>query len=297
MKTQLKYKVFKQSAEMGGKLYGVINNSDPVNSELTMQQIIESKKLYGYTAKGLSVLVEEVLQGAADLVARDGRPRNLSSLLKFEARIKGAFDSTAAGITTQDIFVRPRMLKDIKATLDKASFTFVNETAGDSPRIVGLALDSADFIGWNANSIWKLGGGFIGDLTVSGDRLLLDGQTPNDIKVSLGVIRGEDIYRFDHASEIFDSGNESSGFLVTTPKVASANTLVFESKEISTFTDNTLSAVWKASTLDPLANKADVATGIASYTPAVGDKLVLTIARPLAEGVGYATATKEVTLA
>lgn len=296
MKTPLKYKVYKQSAEMGGKLYGVINNADPVNSELTMQQIIEARKLFGYTAKGLSVLVEEVLQGAADLVARDGQPRNLSSLLKFEARIKGAFASTSSGITDQDIFVRPRMLKDIKATLDKASFTFINETSGDAPRIVGLALDSVDFTGWNANTIWSTNR-FIGNLTVSGDRLLLDGQTPSDVKMSLAVIRGDTIYRLDHAEEILDSGNESSGFLASVPSVASLNTLVFESKDITTMPDNTLTPAWRASSVDPLANKVDVALGPASsFAPAPGDKLILTIARLLSAGVGYATVSKEVVL-
>lgn len=298
MKTPIKYKVYKQSAEMGGKFYGVVNNSDPVNAELTMQQIIEARKLYGYTGKGLSVLIEEVLQGAAELVARDGQPRNLSTLLKFEARIKGAFDSTSSGITTQDIFVKPRMLKDIKAALDKGSFTFINEGVADSPRIVSLGLDSVDFTGWNT-SIWNsVNDNLIGNLTVGGDRLLLDGQTASDIKVSVAVIRGDTIYRLDHASGIYD-GPTSAGCIELTPIVASVNTLVFESKPYNSFSDNGVAGAWEATSVDPLARPSDVVVGTepVTFAPVAGDKLVVTVARPLSSGSGYATASKEAVIA
>lgn len=296
-KQPIKYKVIRQSAEMGGKFYGVINNADTINAELTMEQIIDKRKLHNFSAKQLTVLMEEVLQGAAELVARDGMPRNLSSLLKFEARIRGTFANTESGITTQDILVKPRMLKDIKVTIDKDNFTFVNESGDTSPKITGLAEESGLFVEWSRE------GAFIdesevstaslfkpfGPLTVSGVRLAPSGQWSEDYKMSVALVRGESIYRLDH----YAAGDEEWGMWTNAASVASDNVLKFAK---DTTADGNC---WRAITLDPTVAASEAYLDVDEHrvVPTTGDRLVFTFARLLGDGSGSVVmASKEVTL-
>lgn len=302
-KQPIKYKVIRQSAEMGGKFYGVINNADSVNAELTMEQIIEKRKLHNYSAKQLTVLMEEVLQGAAELVARDGLPRILSTLLKFEARIRGTFANTESGITTQDILVKPRMLKDIKVMIDKDNFTFVNESGDTSPRISSLAQESDDFTGWGVTAFRFVEPGLytpLGDLTVAGLRLAPSGWT-EDCRWSVAAVRGERIFRLDR---LYDSVVQTTLGMWGDPDVASDNTLKFS--ELSSIQPG--NSAWLATTYDPtvepsaawVPNPADPDTPHPSaegYTPTGGDRLVFTFARILGDGSGSVVmASKEYVL-
>ena len=288
-KQVIKYKVIKQSAEMGGKFYGVVDNGSPISAELTMEQIIDKRKLHNYSARQLTVLMEEVLQGAAELVSRDGMPRLLSSLLKFEARIRGTFVNTESGITTQDILVKPRMLKDIKVMIDKDNFTFVNESGDTSPKISGAAQESENFHGWtladafheddvDGIAVWLPWGA----LTLSGVRLAPDGWT-GDCHWSMSAIRGDTIYRFDKYNRTQETA--ILGMFIAPPSVASDNVLTFGYEGVDD------GNAWIANTIDPTVPASEAYVGVGGgglnvYTPAAGDKIVFTFARDLGDGSG-----------
>lgn len=296
----IKYKVIRQSAEMGAKFYGVVNNADPISAELTMEQIIDKRKLHNYSAKQLTVLMEEVLQGAAELVARDGMPRNLSTLLKFEARIRGTFANTESGITDQTVLVKPRMLKDIKVDINKSDFTFVNESGDTSPRISGLALESPDFTGWDTSVLvesQETGWRFIGDLTVSGLRLAVNGWGA-DCKWSFAIVRGDTILRLDHTTSLSSEDVQNYGFLRRQPTVSSDNVITFTNTE-----DVPIFACWRANTLDPTVPHREAAyngaeSGETLSALQAGDRVVFSFARDLGDGSGSVVmASKEYVIA
>lgn len=144
-KPVIKFKTYKQSARVGGKIYGVPNLADPVVANVTMAEVIDYAKLHNYSADTLEALLSQVIAGVADLVARDGRPRNLSDLLKFEPVIKGTFDSMQQTVTNQKVLVRPRLLKEIRVKLDASDYSWQNVNDTESPRIQSVAPVSSLF--------------------------------------------------------------------------------------------------------------------------------------------------------
>lgn len=144
-KPVIKFKTYRQSARVGGKIYGVPNLADPVVANVTMAEVIDYAKLHNYSADTLEALLSQVISGVADLVARDGRPRNLSDLLKFEPVIKGTFDSLQQTVTNQKVLVRPRLLKEIRVKLDASDYSWQNVNDVESPRIQSVAPASALF--------------------------------------------------------------------------------------------------------------------------------------------------------
>lgn len=144
-KPVVKFKTYKQATRVGGKIYGVANLADPVVANVTMQEVIDYAKLHNYSADTLEALLSQVISGVADLVARDGRPRNLSDLLKFEPTIKGTFANLEAGITDQKVVIRPRLLKEIRVNIANDAYSWRNQNDTLSPRIISVAPDSDRF--------------------------------------------------------------------------------------------------------------------------------------------------------
>lgn len=195
MKTKIYFRVLRQSAEAGGKLYGIIDNANVVSPEVTIQEILDLKKLGNYSAKQLAALMEDIIQGAGELVARDGRPRSLSTMLKFEGKIRGTFDNPDERISTQRVIVRPRLLKDIKLDIDKSQFEFVNTNDKE-----GIVISSAlvqGFDSWSASRCFA--NGFpVGNLIVTGQRLVPTGWEADGCNVRMTVFRnGVDLCRLD----------------------------------------------------------------------------------------------------
>lgn len=138
-KPVVKFKTYRQATRVGGKIYGVADLADPVVASVTMQEVIDYAKLHNYSAPTLEAMLSQVISGVADLVARDGRPRMLSDLLKFEPTIKGTFANLEQGITNQKIVVRPRMLKEIKLQIPADSFSWQNQNDTEAPKIISVA--------------------------------------------------------------------------------------------------------------------------------------------------------------
>lgn len=121
----LKFKVNQQSAEVGGKFYGIIEDT-PVTPENSILQICEFKKITAFTPEQVLRLVEDVCDGAAKLVARDGQSRQLSSLLKFSPRVRGTFNAVDSRWGDQKLIVGARLLKDIKLNMNPSDFVMSN---------------------------------------------------------------------------------------------------------------------------------------------------------------------------
>ena len=144
-KPVIKFKTYRQSSEVGGKIYGVPYLGDTIVADVTMAEVIDYAKLHNYSAPTLTALLSQVISGVADLVARDGRPRMLSDLLKFEPVIKGTFDNLEQGITDQTIMVRPRMMKELKLALDPGQYSWQNQNDSTSPKLYSVAPASPNY--------------------------------------------------------------------------------------------------------------------------------------------------------
>lgn len=144
-KPVIKFKTYRQSAAVGGKIYGVPYLGDTIVADVTMQEVIDYAKLHNYSADTLTALLSQVISGVAQLVVRDGRPRMLSDLLKFEPVIKGTFDNLEQGITNQTILVRPRLMKELKVAIDPGQYSWQNENDSTAPKLYSVAPASADF--------------------------------------------------------------------------------------------------------------------------------------------------------
>lgn len=144
-KPTVKFKTYKQSLRVGGKIYGVADLSDPQIASVTMQEVIDYAKLHNYSASTLEALLSQVISGVADLVARDGRPRNLSDLLKFEPVIKGTFSNMEQSVSNQKVVIRPRLLKEIRVNIPADTFSWQNQNDTLSPVIRSVAPISPDY--------------------------------------------------------------------------------------------------------------------------------------------------------
>lgn len=194
-KPVVKYKTYKQSARVGGKIYGVPYLGDPQIASVTMQEVIDYCKLHNYSAAQLEALMSQVISGVADLVARDGRPRNLSDLLKFEPKLKGTFDSLVSGVTDQKLVIRPRLLKEMRVNLPNDTFAWRNENDDTSPKLLSVAYDSSTPIAIDSMAAFNemlQDQGFKG-LSLSGTRLAPAGWK-SDMKFDVDVLRGETVY-------------------------------------------------------------------------------------------------------
>lgn len=204
----LRFKVNKQSVEVGGKYYGIVEDS-AVTPENSILQICEFKKITAFAPEQVLRLVEDVCDGAAQLVARDGQSRQLSSLLKFSPRVRGTFSSEDARWTDQKLIVGARLLKDIKLNMDPSSFVMSN--VADVGTLTSAAWQvcpwgsTAPSVGTNLNSDTC-------QFNVNGSKLETWDATNTFARV--GAVIGADVYLADSQSEVSLTGFAANGFNV-----------------------------------------------------------------------------------
>ena len=213
VKPTVKFKTYKQAAAVGGKIYGVANLADPVVPNVTMAEVIDYKKLHNYSADTLEALLSQVISGVADLVARDGRPRNLSDLLKFEPTIKGTFENLEQGVTNQKIVIRPRLLKEMRVNLPADAFSWKNENDSTAPKVFSLAWDTDEVFNIASAADWN---GMLGraggplPLTVAGERLAPSGFEAG-MAYTIVVRRGENEYHLELVDTTPEGAADMSG--------------------------------------------------------------------------------------
>lgn len=202
-KPVIKFKTYKQSARVGGKIYGVPNLADPVVANVTMAEVIDYAKLHNYSADTLEALLSQVIAGVADLVARDGRPRNLSDLLKFEPVIKGTFSNLEQTVTDQKILVRPRLLKEIRVKLDAGDYSWQNQNDATGPKLQSAAFESD---GWDIESAedWAeaAGTGLEVGISLAGLRLSPSGGwDAQSFDFDVLLRRGNDVFHLSYVEK------------------------------------------------------------------------------------------------
>lgn len=295
-KPTVKFKTYKQAARVGGKIYGVADLSDPQIASVTMQEVIDYAKLHNYSASTLEALLSQVISGVADLVARDGRPRNLSDLLKFEPVIKGTFSNMEQSVTNQKVVIRPRLLKEIRVNIAADTFAWQNQNDTLSPIIrsvapisqeysdVGLAsfaasIDSGEGFGW----------------TLAGSRLAPNGWDAScSFEVTLArpngfLGLGEDTLLHFERAIVTEQGLENP----------TAGCFVHGSGDEAT--DNAIALAWGApDTTSPWYiqhdSQADVKRAYeTALTPLAGDVLTFKFTRTVASGDTF-TVEKSYTL-
>lgn len=184
----LRFKVNKQSVEVGGKYYGIVEDT-AVTPENSILQICEFKKITAFAPEQVLRLVEDVCDGAAQLVARDGQSRQLSSLLKFSPRVRGTFSSEDARWTDQKLIVGARLLKDIKLDMDPSSFVMSN--VADVGILTSAAWSTYPFVSSTVGSLFAESDGVI---RINGSKLESWDSSSTFCKIS--VIIGDDTYTF-----------------------------------------------------------------------------------------------------
>lgn len=276
----IKFRTYRQSSVVGGKIYGVPDLGDTVVPSVTMQEVIDYAKLHNYSAATLEALISQVISSVAELVARDGRPRNLSELLKFEPVIKGTFDNLEQTVTKQKVIVRPRMLKEIKMQLDPSAYSWQNQNDTESPKLISVAPASDLYSEVNLASFTaasRLENGF--GWTLAGNRLAPNGWDAS-CKFAVLLKRGDITYHF----ESNDNEETEAG--------------VFTRDAYSEATDNTVGIAWTDGGDPKLSNNAwyqgTLRTGVL-LTPAAGDVVVFQFTRTTASGDTF-TVEKSYTL-
>ena len=285
-KPVIKFKTYRQAAAVGGKIYGVPNLGDPVVAEVTMQEVIDYAKLHNYSADTLSALLSQVIAGVGDLVARDGRPRMLSDLLKFEPVIKGTFDNMEQTVTSQKVLVRPRMLKEIKVALDPSKYAWQNQNDTESPKLISVApvsdtYSQVDLASFLASINGTTGFGY----TYAGTRLCPNGWEAS-CKFEIAIIPavlpdgwapGSEV-RFDRAMLGPESDQPAGCFVHASDDDASDNAVVF-SHNATTGSGSPIDTAWRNIPGDP-----EFEPGVVAYVPAPGDRLVFRFTRTTANG-------------
>lgn len=292
-KPVVKFKTYRQDARVGGKIYGVADLSDPQIASVTMQEVIDYAKLHNYSAVQLESLMSQVISGVADLVARDGRPRNLSDLLKFEPVIKGTFDTLTQGITDQKILIRPRLLKDIRVNVEADTFSWQNQNDNSGPRLLSVAPANTSYteftVAMMAASLSDDGGfGF----TLAGSSLAPNGWDANcafELMVKRTdttrlLVPGVDEYYLNHITNAKSGGDTvPAGYYAHDSGDATDNVVDIQNKE-----GYELQNWWYYVGTVPTASAVP-------YEPVAGDILTFRMKRLLGTGE-WAVSEKQYTL-
>lgn len=195
-KPVLRFKVNKQSAEVGGKFYGIVEDS-AVTPENSILQICEFKKITAFAPEQVLRLVEDVCDGAAQLVARDGQSRQLSSLLKFSPRVRGTFTAEDSRWTNQKLIVGARLLKDIKLDMDPSSFVMSN--VADVGILTSAAWSVYPFVSPTVGSIYSKSAGVV---RVNGSKL--ESWDDSSTFCKIGAVIGDTVYTSSVQADLSD---------------------------------------------------------------------------------------------
>lgn len=156
-----------------GRYYARIE-APALTAEESLRDIMAYKKINAYSASTVLQLLNDLLQGAVELTALDGRTRVLGQMLRVYMALEGSFESPILSPSDKaNLKVRTQLLKDMKYPVDGANFTL---TAKDTyPRISGVHYSGQTttedalrigttgiIVGVNFNAIdWENDGGFV----------------------------------------------------------------------------------------------------------------------------------------
>ena len=120
-----------------GRFYGRIE-SNALTPEESLRGIMAYKKITAYSESTVLQLLNDLLQGAVELTAIDGKTRTIGQLLRVYMALEGSFNS--AVLTPADkasLKVRTQLLKDMKWPVNPTNFSLVARDTG-VPVITGV---------------------------------------------------------------------------------------------------------------------------------------------------------------
>lgn len=139
-----------------GRYYARID-APALTAEETLRDVMAYKKINAFSASTVLNLLNDLLQGAVELTALDGRTRTLGQMLRVYMALEGSYQTpilTAAD--KANLRVKTQLLKDMKYPVDDANFTLTPK--GDAvPAITAVHYsgqpDTGDAIKFGADLI------------------------------------------------------------------------------------------------------------------------------------------------
>lgn len=128
-----------------GRYYGKIE-SVPLTPEETVRGIMAYKKINAYSESTVLQLLNDLLQGAVELTALDGKTRTIGQMLRVYMSLEGSFDTSILSPSDkQNLKVRVQLLKDMKYPVDPTLFSL-------SPKVTDIpAISAVHYSGQTGN--------------------------------------------------------------------------------------------------------------------------------------------------
>lgn len=106
-----------------GRYYARID-APALTAEETLRDVMAYKKINAFSASTVLNLLNDLLQGAVELTALDGRTRTLGQMLRVYMAIEGSFDTPLLSAADKaNLRVKTQLLKDMKYPVDGSNFT------------------------------------------------------------------------------------------------------------------------------------------------------------------------------
>lgn len=106
-----------------GRYYGKIE-SVPLSPEETVRGIMAYKKITAFSESTVLMLLNDLLQGAVELTALDGKTRTIGQMLRVYMSLEGSFATPILSYDDKSALkVRTQLLKDLKWPVDPENFS------------------------------------------------------------------------------------------------------------------------------------------------------------------------------
>ena len=113
-----------------GRYYGKIEAAQ-LTAEESLRDIMAYKKINAFSESTVLMLLNDLLQGAVELTALDGKTRVLGQMLRVYMALEGSFPVPTLSIEDKSALkVRTQLLKDLKYPVDPSNFTLTQKGAG-----------------------------------------------------------------------------------------------------------------------------------------------------------------------
>lgn len=150
-----------------GRYYARIE-APALTAEESLRDIMAYKKINAYSASTVLQLLNDLLQGAVELTAIDGRTRILGQMLRIYMALEGSYaDAVLSPADKSNLKVRTQLLKDMKYPVNAADFTL-------SPKESIMVITGIHYSGQENNE----------DAAMIGTQMILTGRNLDRILLS-----------------------------------------------------------------------------------------------------------------
>lgn len=113
-----------------GRYYAKVE-STALTAEETIRGIMAYKKITAYSEGTVLQLLNDLLQGAVELTALDGKTRTIGQMLRVYMSLEGSFSNPILSTADKNnLKVRTQLLKDMKYPVNPSNFTLTPKDKG-----------------------------------------------------------------------------------------------------------------------------------------------------------------------